>query len=390
MPKLAEYNQCTGCGLCSGVCPYQVIDMKLNDEGFYYPITDDKKCMDCGLCEKACPVKKQIPKKEQGVAYAAWIKQDKERKYSTSGGIFTALYEKILSYGGCVFGAAFDEKLILSHICAEDEDDCRRMRGSKYIQSNASSSYRLVKQKLSEGRWVLYSGTPCQIDALNSYVGENDRLITCEVLCHGVGSNGYFYDLLKNSARRRKKEICDVRFREKSKGWEDSQFVISYEDGKKERSPSYFSLFGYPFSRQIITRLSCLECAYSNSHRVADITLGDYSGRDKQQYSARERKKGISLLVINTEKGRELINSISAQLILEKKSLDELATYVPAMQPKHTESELHERFFLLYREGGLEAVLDRFATPPKKEVFYFQHRRAIQGIYRVMKKLKIK
>lgn len=390
IPRLADNEKCTGCGLCAGICPQHALSMALDKDGFFYPVMDEKKCINCELCEKKCPAMKVILFAKHGSeAYAAWIKDTKARKKSTSGGVFTALYETIISQNGCVFGAAFDEHLYLTHVCAEYVDGCERMRGSKYIQSDASLSYRRVKEELLKARKVLFSGTPCQIGALNAYVGKNDNLITCEILCHGVGSNKYFHDIVKNAAKKHGEKVIGVQFREKSKGWDASDFVITYADGRKERSPSYYNSFGYPFSRQIITRLSCLNCPYSDIHRVADISLGDYAGRDKKHYSCTERKNGISLLLINSEKGKAFIGSISHRLYLKKKDLAEIADCTVAMQKRNLDVQLHQRFFSLYRQNGFEVVQNEFGTPPRAEVFRFRHRKIIQATYRIIKRIKI-
>lgn len=391
MVKLAPPEICTGCGLCAAVCPFGALEMALDENGFFMPRRNEDKCTGCGACEKSCPALKNAPFESGGHrAYAAWIKDGNKRFKSTSGGIFTALCKKIIDDGGYVFGAVFDENLNLLTVPSDTLEGCFAMQGSKYIQSDASASFMQVKKLLSENKEVLYTGTPCQIAALKSLSGQNDKLYTCEVLCHGVGSNGYFNDIIKDKESAQGKKVVGVKFREKSKGCAYSNFSITFSDGKTLRAPSYYSTFGYPFSKSVITRLSCLECRYSSVSRCADITLGDYSGRDKSDYSDTEIKNGISSLFVNTTRGEELIESIADTLVLDEKDFKYLSESCLAMRERHTDAAAHNEFFALYGKSGYEAVRDRFGTAPKNEVFRFRHQKLVQGSYNVLKKFKLK
>lgn len=189
-PQLAPRERCTGCAACCNGCPKGAIRMVPDREGFLYPQVTDG-CVQCGHCTHICPVLKQREPRTEPAAFIVWNGDEAVRRDSTAGGAFSALAEYVLEGGGVVFGAALDSGLRVSHIAVKNRHDLPQLRGSKPVQSDVGESYQQVRLYLDQGRQVLFSGTPCQVDGLYRYLGEHpERLITCDVACNGVGSPG--------------------------------------------------------------------------------------------------------------------------------------------------------------------------------------------------------
>ena len=194
-----DKNECCGCSSCFQKCPKNAIRMEENLEGFLYPVIDRDKCIDCGSCSKVCPQLKKIEKISLGYpkAYAMRNKNLDELSKSSSGGIFSVLANYVIDNGGVVFGAAYDSKLNINHIKATTKEELSPIRSSKYVQSNIGNSYREAEKILKNGQYVLFTGTPCQIAGLKSYLMKDyEKLITADIICHGVPSQKLFHKYL--------------------------------------------------------------------------------------------------------------------------------------------------------------------------------------------------
>lgn len=192
--KTLAKQDCTGCTACVNVCPRQCILMRVDEEGFYYPIIDKEMCIECGLCEKVCPVESsQSSNDSMPKVYAAYLRNTGERMKSTSGGIFYAIAKWVVEQHGIVYGAAFDENFKLKHIGVDRMEDLSQLRGSKYLQSYVGNVFSEIKQHLKAGRWVYFVGVGCQVAGLKAFLRKNyDTLITSDLVCHGVPSQLMF------------------------------------------------------------------------------------------------------------------------------------------------------------------------------------------------------
>ncbi|MDR1399243.1 MAG: Coenzyme F420 hydrogenase/dehydrogenase, beta subunit C-terminal domain, partial [Treponema sp.] len=187
--NLPGKSLCTGCHACFSVCPVSGIVMRDDAEGFLYPEINDDICICCGLCEKICPIHLQINSGKPLRVYAAKNQDEHIRGESSSGGIFTLLAEAVIHRGGVVFGARFNEKWEVIHDYTETVERLAEFRGSKYVQSIIGNTYKQVRDFLSGGRMVLFSGVPCQIAGLKAFLQkEYDNLLTVDLVCHGVPS----------------------------------------------------------------------------------------------------------------------------------------------------------------------------------------------------------
>jgi len=188
MIKLCPSEVCTGCSSCINACPKNCIKMIENLEGFLYPVIDNKLCVECGMCQNVCPELNIVPKNSNPIVYASWSLKDKIRMSSSSGGLFFAIAQHIINKGGVVYGVVFNDDMSVSHKSAVTLDELRFMQGSKYIQSNINMTYKEALSYLKKDRYVMFTGTPCQIAGFKSFLGNKiyNNLILVDIVCHGT------------------------------------------------------------------------------------------------------------------------------------------------------------------------------------------------------------
>ena len=361
LPVLASHSVCTGCTACASGCPKDAIRMERDREGFSYPVIDPEKCVRCGHCTAICPILHTREQKALPAAFAAWNRDDKVRKDSTSGGVFTALAEYVLESGGVVYGAAMDGKQHLRHIACFRKEDLWRLRGAKYVQSDLGDIYREVKKKL-RSRLVLFSGTPCQVDGLYRYLGSRpENLITCDLVCHGVPSPGVWEDMARSIEQRKGKGLQAVRFRNKVTNWKNSHFTTVYDDGTVDTAPLFATEYGRAFGRALFLRPSCHSCAYTNLNRPGDFTLGDFWGL-KDDELPEEQEKGINLLLVNTAHGSHIFD----QLPLSRQAfpVERAVAGNPRLASPIARPEERAAFFAAYALEPFDQVRKKYCGKP--------------------------
>ena len=329
-----DYEKCTGCGACVQRCPKQCISWTQREFGFRYPQIDKDACVNCGQCEKVCPIDKALEVSAEQKAYAAVHKDDEVLAKSTSGGAFTAIADAVFAQDGIVYGAAMLDGMQVKHIRTSGKDDFEGLRSSKYLQSDTGTTYQMVEQDLKQGKTVLYSGTPCQIDGLKNFLGKDyENLYTVDVVCHGVGSQAYF-DKYMDYARERYGKIKALRFRSKEyAGWSCCGVVVVVDSSDCLKKIPYRDFDNYYYSYFLsgdIYRKSCYSCKYANTNRVGDFTLGDYWGVEALNLPL-QTENGCSLLLVN--------NRHAMQLLDEIESLDRVETTVE--QAAHCNKQLN-------------------------------------------------
>lgn len=329
-----DYEKCTGCGACVQRCPKRCISWTQREFGFRYPQIDKDACVNCGQCEKVCPIDKALEVSAEQKAYAAVHKDDEVLAKSTSGGAFTAIADAVFAQGGIVYGAAMLDGMQVKHIRTSGKDDFEGLRSSKYLQSDTGTTYQMVEQDLKQGKTVLYSGTPCQIDGLKNFLGKDyENLYTVDIVCHGVGSQAYF-DKYMDYARERYGKIKALRFRSKEyAGWSCCGGVVVVDSSDCLKKIPYRDFDNYYYSYFLsgdIYRKSCYSCKYANTNRVGDFALGDYWGVEALNLPL-QTENGCSLLLVN--------NRHAMQLLDEIESLDRVETTVE--QAAHCNKQLN-------------------------------------------------
>ena len=205
---------CCGCGACMAVCPAAAIHMVWDREGFLYPRVDQEKCIDCKRCEKVCPLKQEEQTEQERLYLGVQARDDAIRHTSSSGGMFQILAEYVFRRQGVVFGAAYTEDMRVLHREARNPAELERLKRTKYVQSNLRGVYRKIEAYLKKERWVLFCGTPCQVQALMLYLGQSyDKLLTADLVCYGVPSPGIWGDYVKHLEEKHGGKMTDFSFR---------------------------------------------------------------------------------------------------------------------------------------------------------------------------------
>lgn len=312
MIHIIDKANCCGCEACVQICPKKCISLERDKEGFLYPIVNKSICIKCDLCEKVCPELNQYEERPPSEVIAACNKDEECRSASSSGGIFSFLAYRTIEAGGIVFGAKFDNQWQVVIDSAETKDDLAPFRGSKYVQARIGDSYIRCKKYLDDGRQVLFTGTPCHIAGLKHYLRKSYRnLLTCDVICYGVPSPMVWRRYIEESVPSGIENITNIRFRDKRIGWKQFSFTIDYRDGGEIHtltSPFNQNSYMCSFLGKLILRPSCYSCPAKNGKSHSDITLADYWGVDEVNPQV-DDNKGLSLVLIRTEKGREAITT---------------------------------------------------------------------------------
>ncbi len=342
------------------MCPFDAAHLIPDPEGFGEPEIDFARCRHCGRCQRACPVAAGRPKLDylpEAEFGAARHPDEAVRQASTSGGAFTALSDVILARGGAVAGADWDSELHVVHRVAETSAERDRLRVSKYVQSETVGCFREVKRLLDAGREVLFCGTPCQVAGLYGFLGEAPpRLITVDFICHGTPSWPLFRSYLDALEERFGARVTEFCFRDKQAGWEPMQSRAVFADGAEYRGDcredGYFRLF----LGACISRPACYRCPYTVPERSSDVTLGD-CWKAKGAIPAWDDNRGISTIITNTRRGRELV--AAAQFDFQTVPLAVVDQhYLHAPGKAHPDRKL---FFRAWRRRGFAWAAARFA-----------------------------
>ena len=360
MLNIKSKSQCCGCSACFNICPKDAVEMKEDEYGFRYPVINEEKCINCGLCEQKCPILKGQESNNNPIAFACINKDESIRKKSSSGGIFSLVADYILENNGVVFGAAFDDKFDVKHIYAENREELSKLRGSKYVQSSIGKSYREAKEFLDNGRKVLFTGTPCQIEGLLSYLNkEYKNLYTQDIICHGVPSPKvwrYYKDYRKKIDNEEPKEI---NFRNKDTGWNNYSLNISYNGNKYSKSQRE-DVYMRAFLKNISLRDSCYECSFKKFNRLSDVTLADFWGV-KDILPDFEDDKGTSLMIVNSEKGGELFNAVKEKCKYKEVNLNGAVKYNSAFTNSVNQNKNREKFFEQFENDDFEKLVLKYA-----------------------------
>lgn len=352
MIRLIKKADCCGCGACQQSCPRKCISMVPDGEGFLYPQVDEKECVNCGLCEKVCPIlAKQKPQPGEVEAYMAYTSDEALRSRSSSGGIFSVLAREVLDRGGVIAGAAFDEDFSVRHILVEKDADLDRLRGSKYVQSRVEDTYAQISKLLKQGRLVLFTGVSCQVAGLKAFLGRDyENLYTVDVLCHGVPSPKVWARYCREQEGAYGQKLEGVSFRDKRTGWRRYSIALNFGADTYYCRPSKDDLYMQVFLRDICLRPSCHSCRFKAVPRLSDLTIGDAWGVEKHMPDM-DDDRGTSVVLVNSQKGRDLWKTVAGNVISRQGELDVLLPKDAASRKSVKPHPNRTRFFTALDQG---------------------------------------
>ena len=369
MINIQNKADCCGCNACGDVCSKNAISFVTDGEGFWYPQVNKDLCVDCGLCDKVCPILNKadfIRRYDEALVYAAYAKDEAIRLDSTSGGIHSMLALKMYEKNAYVGGAVYNPDHTCSQIVDNNPERLPEIRSSKYLQSNAEGVYKEIRILLKEGKNVFFCGCPCQIHALYNFLGkEYDNLVTCDFICLGVNSPKVFLKYMEMLERQFGAKATKIKFKNKKWGWHNFSMRVNFENGKEYCQDRYHDLFfiGY-LQAGNFTRPSCYECRFKGFPQKADMTLADFWGIEKIDPDM-DQDKGTSLVMINSDKGLALFDSIKDKIVWRQYSMKDAREGNPAMDGSvHSAKPNREAFFIDLDKLPFEKVAARHFPIP--------------------------
>lgn len=385
MISVLEKSKCSGCHACVSICPKNCIKMVVDHEGFWYPVVGKSKCIGCGICDKICPMINNSHNQvvTRPLAYAAFNKNEEVRLKSSSGGMFTVLAEYVIDQGGIVFGACFNEQFEVVHDYAETDQELKKFRGSKYVQSNVANTFQLVEVFLKKGKLVLFTGTPCQIAGLYSYLQAGyENLLTQDIICHGVPSPKLWDKYMRYREKLAGSRVNKISFRDKTYGWQKYSMQIEYANSTKYCRTNNEDLYLQAFSSNICLRLSCYDCGFKNLYRQADITLADFWGIDEIAPEMNDGR-GVSLVIVNSMAGKELFASIQESITFKEVDMIRAIKSNSAMIQSAKLPKFRQKFLLYLEQVEFNRLVKKYAT-------HSLGTRVIRAIVRVLRKIRQK
>ena len=393
MIQITNKEECCGCEVCANICPNNCIQMVPDEKGFLYPQINREDCVECGLCEKVCPVSDPQSSEGEPVMYAVQNKDEKIRQESTSGGAFSLIADWVIKRGGVIIGAAFDEQFRVIH-CAEDEkENISRFRGSKYVQSHTGEIYRVARQYLREGKWVCFSGTPCQVNGLKKFLNrEYEKLVTVDLACRGVTSPEFLEKYLHDQKEQAGEEITSVSFREKYYGYGFSTMKAGFADGSCARSGMESNIFLRSFFLDLNIRESCCACRFKTVKRVSDFTLFDgwHAGRFCAEM---DDDKGATLCMIQSARGAGIFEDIKKNCRYAEVQVDQGVALDGQMLVKSvTPNPRREEFFRYIRQMSIPEIQQKYYPLTFKRKILAAIKPAVYkaGIFKYYMKMKEK
>ena len=378
MKKIIEKKQCTGCSACMNICPKKAITMKRDNEGFLHPEINQNKCINCGICKKTCPVLNTKTNHSLNKCYVAYNKDSKVKENSSSGGIFDSIARLVLKNKGLVIGAAFNKDNKLNHIIIEKEKDLDKVKGSKYLQSDLNNIFTIIKERIDK-KIILFVGTPCQVAGLKSYLKKDyENLICIDLFCHGVPSPKLFDKYVKELEEKHNDKLLNYNFRDKSTGWDNYSNKATFKNKEckqLQKDNDYMKLF----LSDIALRESCYDCNFKLGNKYSDITLGDFWGV-QNHYPDMYNKEGVSAIIINTKKGKDIFESISSNLEYKECKLEEILSGNPSLKVSGKYQSKRNEFFNNLDTSSINELTKKYI---KKSLC----KRVVGKIKRIIKKI---
>lgn len=392
--KIENNEQCTGCGACKNICKRNAISMIEDEEGFLKPLVDHYKCINCSLCDNICPIFNYKSSNTKNPKSFLFMNKDKiEKEKSSSGAFFPLIAKYIIEQNGIVFGVIWDENIKAIQASAQNFDELEKMRGSKYVQADTKSTFKEVQYFLDKGKVVLYSGTPCQIAGLKSFLKKDyQNLITIDLICHGVPSRKIFeyYKKMFLKQKRDNTKIININMRPKPVKFE----YIHYWKIETLLKTYKISMQKNPFVLTFLYNLnlnkSCINCRFNCLPRVGDITIGDFNGVEYFENNLKV-EDGVSVILLNNKKGERFYEEISKQQISKEVPFEKVVRYnlniVEATRPHEKRDAFFKNFLL--KEQSMEDFAKRYIKIYPFEIIYI-YKRLPNFIKKIIKKILAK
>lgn len=363
--EFVSREKCTGCKLCGDVCPSQAIEYRLDKDGFWYPEIDHSKCISCGLCYKKCPINNSGFSQNRAVlkCYGAKTKSEDIRVNSTSGGFFSELAYKWIENGGYVIGAAYDMQHQVFHTIVSDEEGIKKLRQSKYVQSDTSGIYKKARNLVIKGEKVLFCGTPCQVEAFLYYLGKQyDNVLTLDFICCGVCSPGLYKLYLAELEKKYKSKVAKVWFKNKHEGWRNIGTRVDFENGRHYFRVGSRDLFMTAFVIDGLSmRLSCDQCCYRKLPHASDIMIGDFWGIETVNPTF-DDNKGVSAVLINSKAGLQAFESIKENLDYFETTKEDISKGNFTIYKSKQVHPRRQEFFNLVNAQGFRKTMTQFSS----------------------------
>lgn len=354
-------TECFGCSACFQICPQNAITMQPDDEGFLYPQIELARCIQCNLCHHACPAEHSVEFLPPKHGFAGYHHDAAVRMNSASGGAFKAMIDA-LGDTAIVFGAKWKSRSTVIHSWASTEDAYEQFTGSKYVQSQIGSSFSVCKDFLDSGYTVLFTGTPCQIAGLYTYLRKPyEHLICVDIVCHGVPSSKTLDRYLQCKEKQQAQRISAVRFRQKvhcSYGWDSKCVKTQYENGHISTDTADQNSYMRGFSYGLFFRPSCNACPFSQKDRCSDITIGDAWGITHTCPELNVHQ-GVSLLMVNSTKGVSFFNDIQKHMVLKELPIDTLVSGNARLRSPDKGHDKRDLFFHMQESTNFDTLIYR-------------------------------
>lgn len=394
---ICSFDECTACAACMNVCAHNAITTQEDGLGYLYPEIDLSRCVECGLCRMVCPALHPLTLYKPQDVYAAVSRNQWEHLSSSSGGAASVISRYMIKSRGVVYGCSQNNYLDIKHVRVDKDADIDALKGSKYVQSEIGLCYRKVKQDLLANKTVLFIGTPCQVAGLKSFLRkEYEQLYTIDLVCHGVAPQRMLCEDVESNSKTERKENGEiyVNFRWKTKS--GIRFGIQLCQKERDRLNILKSI-RFPYNAYITAfmtglsfRENCHQCVYAGVKRVGDWTIGDFWGVGAYQKTQIVGKEGVSLLMVNTDKGNRLLQEVKDAFILEKRTLSEAVRGNANLKSASARPKNKDLFKQTLGEKGLNAAC-RAALSHKQyfKLIVIEEMKRVPFLMSVFKKVRL-
>lgn len=385
-------KDCCACGACMNICPHQAIVMNSDEAGFAYPIINPSLCVGCKMCKTVCDYQDDILSKNLPVKVYAAQSQNTDLLKSASGGVFASLASDFIAQNGVAYGVVLESDNGINACIYKKASAFKELEalcGSKYVHANTSYIYTEIKNTLEKDERVLFSGTPCQVAGLKSFLKkEYDNLFTIDIICHGVPEERWFIDYINYIENKYGITVDNLVFRDKKHGWGRFTGRLDYTNAKGKKKKKFIisrdSSYYYYFLTCSSFRENCYSCKYATHKRIGDLTIGDYWGIEKEhpdEISSLDfdLSLGVSCIMVNTEKGDRLLSCCGHNLKRFESKYENVYRNNEQLQHPSTPGEDRKKIIKMYKESGYGSIDTAFKKKMRGKALLYRFYSIIRG-----------